>query len=44
LIYDTNVLKIRFLDTKNNFGTIVDLDQTTYEAYEIHFKTPGEHT
>ena len=41
LIYDNNILKIRFKEKNQNFGAIVDLDQTTYEAYEIHFHTPG---
>ena len=25
------------------FGTLKDVDGTLYEAYEIHFHTPGEH-
>lgn len=41
MVYDDNVLKMRFKDKKGNFGTLIDLDQTTYEAYEIHFHTPG---
>lgn len=42
LIYDTNVLKLRFKNGKDNFGVLIDLDQTNYEAYEIHFHTPGK--
>lgn len=41
LVYDINVLKLRFKNKKDNFGTLIDLDQTSYEAYEIHFHTPG---
>lgn len=41
--YDINLFKIRTLNDKT-FGTITDLDETIYEAYEIHFHTPGDHT
>lgn len=44
LVYDTNILKLRFKDRKGNFGVLIDTDQTNYEAYEVHFHTPGEHS
>lgn len=44
MVYDINILKLRFKDRKGNFGVLIDTDQTNYEAYEIHFHTPGEHS
>jgi len=43
IIYDINIVRIRAAE-KNNFGTIEDLDRTVYEAHEIQFHTPSEHT
>lgn len=40
--YETNLFKIR-TEEGYNFGTLKDVDGNLYEAYEIHFHTPGEH-
>ena len=40
--YETNLFKIR-TEEGYNFGTLTDVDGNLYEAYEIHFHTPGEH-
>jgi hypothetical protein len=40
--YETNLFKVR-TEEGFNFGTLKDVDGTLYEAYEIHFHTPGEH-
>jgi carbonic anhydrase len=41
--YETNLFKVR-TNEGHNFGTLKDVDGTLYEAYEILFHTPGEHT
>lgn len=40
--YETNLFKVR-TEEGYTFGTLKDVDGTLYEAYEIHFHTPGEH-
>jgi hypothetical protein len=40
--YGTNLFKVR-TEEGYSFGTLKDVDGTLYEAYEIHFHTPGEH-
>lgn len=40
--YETNLFKVRS-EEGHSFGTLKDVDGTLYEAYEIHFHTPGEH-
>jgi hypothetical protein len=39
-VYETNLFKIR---TKNDklFGHLTEVNGQIYEAYEIHFHTPG---
>lgn len=41
-MYETNLFKIK-IQEQENFGTLTDTDNHQYEAYEIHFHTPGEH-
>lgn len=43
VVYEINLCRIRTLNNKI-FGTIKDVDDTVYEAYEIQIHTPGEHT
>lgn len=43
VVFDINVLRFRTVHHKN-FGIIEDTDGTSYEAYEIQFHTPGEHS
>jgi hypothetical protein len=40
--YETNLFKVR-TEEGYSFGTLKDVDGTLYQAYEIHFHTPGEH-
>ena len=41
LVFEYNILKLKFKNLDSNFGTLIDVDQSSYEAYEIHFHTPG---
>lgn len=41
LVFEYNILKLKFKNLDSNFGTLIDVDQSNYEAYEIHFHTPG---
>lgn len=43
VVYEINLCRIRTLNNKI-FGTLKDVDNTVYEAYEIQIHTPGEHT
>lgn len=45
IVYEINMLRMKSsVEKQVPFGSITDLDGTTYDSYEIQIHTPAEHT